>query len=109
MNEINVTWSMIAPELFFERSVIALIGAGMAGHFMCMASAAPVRSPLIVMIFLMVIVGSSVGMFMSAIFGDIDSMYELLISGLGSMFLFWMWLWSKGMHVKDLLDEKYDH
>jgi len=72
-----------------------------------MAAAAPVKSPNIVMAFFMTIVFSSAGMIAAAIIGQVDSMRALLISGLGSMFLFWLWLWYKGLHVKDFLEKKY--
>lgn len=109
MNEIIITWASILPSMFLERLFVGLIGAGMFAHFLCMAAAAPVKSPAIVMAFLMVIVGSSIGMFVCAVTGQIDQMWTLLISGLASMFLFWLWLWFKGMHVKDFLDKMYGH
>jgi hypothetical protein len=109
MNEVFVTWGSLMPELFIERLFVALIGIGMFSHFICMAAAAPVKSPNIVMVFLMTIVGSSIGMFVCAITGQIGEMWALMLSGFASMFLFWLWLWAKGMHVKDFLDKKYGH
>lgn len=107
MSEILVTWSAVLPAFFIERVFVGLIGFGMFAHFICMAAAAPTKSPNVVMAFLMIIVFSSVGMFSCAIIGKVDEMWTLLIVGLGSMFLFWLWLWYQGMHVKDFLDKKY--
>ena len=107
MSEIFITWSVILPAFFIERIIIGLLGAGIFAHFICMASAAPVKSPVSVMVFLMLIVGSSVGMVVTAIFGDVWSMAGLLITCLASIFLFWLWLWAKGLHVKDFLEKKY--
>lgn len=109
MSEIFITWGMLLPDLFFERMFVGLIGFGMFAHFICMAAAAPTKSPNIVMAFFMAIVFSSAGMMAAAITGQTDAMWALLISGMGSMFLFWLWLWYQGMHVKDFLDKKYGH
>lgn len=109
MSELFITWDSILPHLFFERTLIALTGIGMFAHFICMAAAAPVKSPHAVFVFLVAIVFSSVGMFFTAISGQVETMMVLLLSGISSMFLFWLWLWYKGMHVKDFLDKKYGH
>lgn len=107
MSEILITLGMVLPHLFLERLFVGLIGIGMFIHFICMAAAAPTKSPNIVLAFFMAIVFSSVGMFICAVIGNIDAMWALLISGMGSMFLFWLWLWYRGLHVKDFLDKKY--
>lgn len=109
MSELLITWNSILPHLFFERSLVALTGIGMFAHFICMAAAAPTKSPHAVFVFLMVIVFSSVGMFFTAISGQVNTMWTLLLIGIASMFLFWLWLWHQGMHVKDFLDKKYGH
>lgn len=107
MSEIVITWNAVLPAFFIERVVVGLLGFGMFAHFLCMAAAAPTKSPTSVMAFLMTIVFCSAGMFACAIIGDVESMRQLLIWGLGAMFLFWLWLWYQGMHVKDFLDKKY--
>lgn len=107
MNEVFATWESIMPFMLFERIIVALIGAGMFVHFICMAAAAPTKSPLPVLVFLTVIVFSAVGMFFCAVSGNIHQMFSLLIAGGASMFLFWLWLWKQGLHVKDFLDKKY--
>lgn len=107
MSEVFATWESILPLMMAERLFVAMIGAGMFVHFICMAAAAPVKSPLIVMGFLMAIIFSAVGMFVCAVSGQIPQMFALLIAGGASMFLFWLWLWHEGMHVKDFLDKKY--
>jgi len=109
MNEVfaNVTLVSLLPPFFFERVFVGAIGCGMFAHFICMASAAPTNSPWIVMAFLMTIVGSAVCMFATAISGEIQPMVMSLIIGLGSMLLFWLWLWYQGLHVKDFLEKKY--
>lgn len=107
MNEVFATWESILPLMLFERMAVALIGAGMFVHFICMAAAAPVKSPIIVGVFLYCIVFSAIGMFVCAISGEVNTMRILLIGGLGSMLLFWLWLWKQGLHVKDFLDKKY--
>jgi hypothetical protein len=107
MNEVFATWESILPLMLFERMAVAMIGAGMFVHFICMAAAAPVKSPLAVLYFLVAIIFSAVGMFVTSVSGETDTMRVLLISGLGSMLLFWLWLWKKGLHVKDFLDKKY--
>ena len=107
MSEVFITWGMVLPPFLLERVFVALIGFGMFSHFICMAAAAPTKSPSIVMAFLMTIVFSSSGMVACAFIGKIDAMWYLLLTGLGSMFLFWLWLWHQGMHVKDFLDKKY--
>lgn len=107
MNEVFATWESILPLMLAERVLVALIGAGMFVHFICMAAAAPVKSPMIVMGFLMAIIFSAVGMFVCAVSGEVKTMSALLILGLASMLLFWLWLWKQGLHVKDFLDKKY--
>lgn len=107
MSEVFVTWESILPFMLFERVFVAILGGLMFVHFICMAAAAPVKSPMIVMGFLMAIIFSAVGMFVCAVSGDIQTMWALMILGLGSMLLFWLWLWHQGMHVKDFLDKKY--
>lgn len=107
MTEVFATWESILPLMLFERLVVALIGAGMFVHFICMAAAAPVKSPLIVLAFLCSIIFSAVGMFVCAVSGEVKTMGALLILGLASMLLFWLWLWKQGLHVKDFLDKKY--
>lgn len=107
MNEIFATWESIIPLMLLERLLVAAIGAGMFVHFICMAAAAPVKSPTPVLLFLCAIIFSAVGMFVCALSGEVRTMWTLMISGLGSMLLFWLWLWKQGMHVKDFLDKKY--
>jgi hypothetical protein len=107
MNEVFATWDSIIPFILLERVFVALIGAGMFVHFILMAAAAPVKSPNIVMVFLGSIVFSSIGMFACAVLGKVPEMWGLLIAGVSSMFLFWLWLWYQGLHVKDFLDKKY--
>lgn len=107
MSEVYATWESIMPLMMFERLVVALIGAGMFVHFICMAAAAPTKSPPIVLVFLCSIVFSAVGMFFCAVSGEIRTMWTLLIIGLASMLLFWIWLWRQGLHVKDFLEKKY--
>lgn len=107
MSEVYATWESIMPLMMFERLSVAFIGAGMFVHFICMAAAAPVKSPMVVMGFLMAIIFSAVGMFVCAVSGEIPQMWALLLAGGASMFLFWLWLWREGMHVKDFLDKKY--
>ena len=107
MDEVYATWASILPYMFVERVLVVAVGAGMFAHFICMASAAPTNSSLTVLIFMMAIVFFSAGMVASAVSGDIKSMLHLLLGGVSSMFLFWLWLWYQGMHVKDFLDKKY--
>ena len=107
MNEILVTWDAVIPYMFIERCFVGLIGIGMFAHFLCMANAAPTKSPNAVMLFLLAIAFSAAGMIATSVIGEINAMFTLLISGLGSMLLFWLWLWHEGLHVKDFLDKKY--
>jgi len=107
MSEIYVTWESFMPLMLFERLLIAAIGAGMFVHFILMAAAAPTKSPAIVMVFFGSIVFSAIGMFVCAVSGEIPQMFGLLIAGGASMFLFWLWLWYQGLHVKDFLEKKY--
>jgi len=107
MNEVFATWESIIPLMLFERLLVAMIGIGMFVHFICMAAAAPTKSPLPVLLFLCAIMFSAIGMFVCAVSGQIPQMFGLLIAGLGSMLLFWLWLWKQGLHVKDFLDKKY--
>ena len=107
MSEVTATWASIMPFMAAERLFIAVIGVGMFVHFICMAGAAPAKSPLIVLAFLGGIVFSSVGMIYCAVVGVIPQMFWLLIAGISSMLLFWLWLWHEGLHVKDFLDSKY--
>lgn len=107
MSEVFATWESILPLLLIERVFVGLVGVGMFAHFLLMAAAAPTKSPNIVMVFLMAIVFSAVGMFFCAILGKMDQMWILLLTGGASMFLFWLWLWYQGLHVKDFLEKKY--
>jgi hypothetical protein len=107
MSEIIIGLESILPYMLFERFLVGAIGAGMFAHFLCMASAAPEKSPNIVLVFLCTIVGSAIGMVVCALTGQTKPMFTLLVVGLTTMFLFWLWLWAKGMHVKDFLDKKY--
>lgn len=107
MSEIQITWDMLLPEMFFQRSLVILGGAGMFLHYLCMANAAPPKSPPIVWLFLLSIGFSLMGMTACAITGNIDSMYKLLLAAYGSVVLFYLWLWANGMHVKDFLVQKY--
>ena len=106
---IDITWNMILPHLFLERGLVAITGIGMFLHFICMAAAAPPKSPHIIMVFLMTIAFCAMGMFFSAVIGNVDVMWKLLLGGITSMFFFWLWLWYHGLHVKDFLDKKYGH
>jgi len=107
MSDVFITWGMILPPFLIERIFVGLIGGGMFSHFICMASAAPSKTPPSIWAFLIAIVSLSAAMVASAFSGKIDDMWMLLICCLGSMFLFWLWLWYQGMHVKDFLDKKY--
>jgi len=107
MNELNITWQALLPAFFFHRALVFLIGAGMFAHFMCMATAAPEKSPRAVMIFIMLIVGSSAGMMAAAFHGEMRTLLDSILIAIGSMFSFWLWLWFRGMHVKDFLEDKY--
>lgn len=93
--------------MLIERILIVLVGGGMFAHFICMATAAPKKSSIMVLVFLMLIVFFSAGMVSAALSNDVKAMFFLLIGGICSMFLFWLWLWYQGMHVKDFLDKKY--
>lgn len=105
--EVYASWDVLIPWLLIERFFVAAIGAGMFAHFICMAAAAPAKSPAIVLLFLASIVFSAVGMFVCAISGEVKQMLGLLIAGVASMLLFWIWLWCHGLHVKDFLEKKY--
>ena len=107
MSEIQITWEMLLPEMFFQRSLVILGGAGMLLHYLCMANAAPSKSPPILWAFLVAIGFSLTGMTACAITGNIESMYKLLLAAYGSVVLFYLWLWASGMHVKDFLVQKY--
>lgn len=107
MNEIVITWSMLLPDMFVQRALVVLGGAGMFLHYLCMASAAPPKTPLIVWAFLLSIGFSLIGMTACALNGNIPSMWKLLLAAFGSIVLFYLWLWAKGMHVKDFLETKY--
>ena len=106
MFDFDVAFSVLFP-FVFERIFVFSVGAGMFAHFICMAASAPTKSSSTVLVFLMTIAFCSTGMMASALYGDVRSMFLLLIGGISSMFLFWLWLWSKGMHVKDFLDKRY--
>jgi len=107
MSQISTAWGGVLPFMVFERTLVIAIGTGMFLHFICMAAAAPKKSSSTVLVFLMLIVFFSAGMVSAALSGDVKAMFFLLIGGIASMFLFWLWLWYQVMHVKDFLDKKY--
>jgi len=108
MNDIVITLDMLTlPDMFIQRFLVMIGGAGMFLHYLCMANAAPSKSPPIVWAFLMAIGFSLIGMTACAITGNVESMYKLLLAAYGSIVLFYLWLWANGMHVKDFLVQKY--
>lgn len=107
MNEVVITWCMLLPEMFFERVLVVIGGAGMFIHFLCMTSAAPKAKPIVFSIFQIWLAFSLVGMAASAVSGNIDSMWKLLMSSFAAIVFFYLWLWANGMHVKDFLVQKY--
>ncbi len=107
MNEILVTWQALLPDYFFHRMIVFIIGLGMFIHFLCMATAAPEGSPRTVGVFLMFIAGSAISMALTALFGELGTLFKTIVFAVGSMFAFWLWLWFKGLHVKEFLADKY--
>lgn len=77
-------------------------------HFLCMANFAHPKSPWPMMVFLGLIGGSSIGMMATAYSGDIKLMLNMIILGVGSMFAFWLWLWFKGLYIKDFIIQQFD-
>jgi len=108
MNEIVITWAALLPEMFFSRLVVIAIGVGMFAHFMCMANAAPPRAPWHIVAFLVTLVALPAAMVFCAISGPVSTMWGLLAACAGTMLLFYLWLWWRGMHVQAFLRARYD-
>lgn len=105
MSDIVITWGMLTlPDFFLQRVIVAALGFGGFLHFLCMASAAPPHTPWLGRLFLLTIGFSLIGMGAAAMGGDIGAMRGLVLAALCAVFLFYLWLWGRGMHVRDYLD-----
>ena len=107
MSEIVIDWQMILPHAFFLRIYAGAVALGLFLHFLYMANFASPKGPWILGVLLGAVGGFSVGLFVSALSGNLQSIQDFSLGAVGSVLALWLWLWHNGLHVNEFIDRKY--